>query len=246
MATQFRTTGFLITALLFAGCSGTQHAGTAPSDASVGAASAAGSTNSTTPAAPSSPSGSSSNPVAAIALQGVPPVSATVGSDYSFQPTVTPSNTVITFTATGLPAWLSFDTRTGALSGTPAAKDQGTTGHIIIAASNGSSNASMTPFTIQVKALNSSPQSGTTGSVKLSWAAPTENTDGTPVTNLAGYHIYYGTSTDELTMSIDVVGATSTTYLVEGLLDGTYYFSVLAYNTEGADSGRSNITNKTI
>jgi hypothetical protein len=33
----------------------------------------------------------------------------------------------------------------------------------------------------------------TTGTATLSWSAPTTNTDGTPVTTLIGYHIYYGT-----------------------------------------------------
>jgi hypothetical protein len=232
LAASFRVTGLLILALSFGGCSGGQQAG---SDAPVSTSATGTTVNS------SSPSGSTS---AAIALHGVPPISATVGSDYAFQPTVSAGSGAVTYKVAGLPAWLGFDANTGAVSGVPAAKDQGTTGHITISASNGSSSASMTPFTIQVQATGS--QSGPTGSVKLSWSAPTQNTDGSEASDLAGYHIFYGTSADQLNKSIDVVGGTSTTYVVAGLSAGTYYFSVLAYNSGGSASGQSNITNQTI
>jgi len=233
----FRGTGLLAVALLFAGCSGTQQAGTATAVASA----TPGSSTSTTPATSPSSGGSSSSTPAAITLQGVPPTSATVGTGYAFQPTVSPSSAGITYTATGLPAWLSFNASTGALGGTPAVKDEGTTGHITIAASNGRSSASLTPFTIQVKGVVSA-----TESIKLSWAAPTKNADGTPVTDLVGYHIYYGPNSSELTTKIDVVGAASTTYVVVGLSSGTYYFSLVAYNSSGLDSGLSNIAYQTI
>jgi hypothetical protein len=230
----FRRTGLLIIALLFEGCSGSQNAGTASAVATNG-------TTSTTPATPSSPS-APPTAAAAIVLQGAPPTSATVGTGYVFQPAVSPSNAGITFWATGLPTWLSFNAHTGVLSGVPAAKDEGTTGHITITAGNGSSSASLTPFTIQV---NGAP-SAATESIKLSWAAPSKNADGTPVTDLAGYHIYFGPSASELTKKIDVAGATSTTYVIGGLRSGTYYFSLVAYNSAGLDSGWSNIAEHTI
>jgi hypothetical protein len=228
----FRMTGLVSIALLFGGCAGTQQPVTAPAVA----------TGSSTPTTPSSPSGSSSKPAAAIALQGVPPTTATVGTAYSFQPTVSAGGAVVTFTATGLPPWLSFNTSTGALTGNPVAKDEGTTGHITIAASDGLSSASITPFTIRVSGAPSAP----TASIQLSWTAPTNNTDGTAITDLAGYHIYYGTSASELTKTIEVIGGASTTHVVAGLPAGTYYFSVMAYNAAGLRSGQSNVTSHTI
>jgi hypothetical protein len=75
---------------------------------------------------------------------------------------------------------------------------------------------------------------------------PTENTNGTPVTDLAGYHIYYGTSEGAWTSTITVLEATETSYVVSGLAPGTYYFAVVAFNSAGEDSPESNIASKTI
>ncbi len=85
-----------------------------------------------------------------------------------------------------------------------------------------------------------------TGSATLIWTAPTKNSDGTPLTDLAGFHVHYGTSASALTQSIEVSGATSTTYVVHGLSAGTYYFAVSAYNSLGIDSALSNIASNTL
>jgi Fibronectin type III domain len=90
------------------------------------------------------------------------------------------------------------------------------------------------------------PTSPATGSASLAWTAPTENTNGTPLTNLAGYHIYYGTSVGAWTSTITILDATETSYVVGGLAPGTYYFAVVAFNTDGDDSPQSNVGTKTI
>jgi hypothetical protein len=86
----------------------------------------------------------------------------------------------------------------------------------------------------------------TSGSATLSWIPPTQNLDGSPITDLSGYHIYYGTNADALTTTITVNGGSSSTYKVSDLGPGTYYFSVVAYNAEGVDSPESNLESKTI
>ena len=80
-----------------------------------------------------------------------------------------------------------------------------------------------------------------TKSVTLSWAAPTENSNGTPLTNLAGYHIEYGTSRTALTHKINVASVGLTTYVISNLSSGTYYFAITAYNSSGLQSTESNI-----
>ena len=74
----------------------------------------------------------------------------------------------------------------------------------------------------------------------LSWTAPTTNENGTPLTDLAGYKVYYGTVSGNYTSSeIDVGNVTS--YTVTGLSENeSYYFVVRAYNSTGAESSNSN------
>jgi len=85
-----------------------------------------------------------------------------------------------------------------------------------------------------------------TGTAALAWVAPTYNTDGSPITALAGFHIYYGTDQSAPSQSVDVPGATATSYVVQGLAPGVYYFTVVAYNSLGVDSTESNVAVKTI
>ena len=61
----------------------------------------------------------------------------------------------------------------------------------------------------------------TTGTAILAWVPPTTNTDGSAVTPLAGYTIYYGTSASALTQSVVVTDATATTCEITGLASGT-------------------------
>jgi hypothetical protein len=84
------------------------------------------------------------------------------------------------------------------------------------------------------------------GTATLSWTRPTENTDGTPLTNLAGYYIYYGTDSSNFTQTIDIIDPTTTNYMITGLHPGTYYFAVTAYNAFRIESAKSNIASKTI
>lgn len=84
------------------------------------------------------------------------------------------------------------------------------------------------------------------GEATLRWTAPTQNTDGSPLTNLAGYRIYYGTSSTQLTQTIQLANAGLTTYVVRDLAPGTWYFAVAAYNSAGVESALSNIASKVV
>jgi PKD repeat protein len=73
------------------------------------------------------------------------------------------------------------------------------------------------------------------GSVTLSWDAPITYEDGTPLTDLAGYKIYYGTSSGLYSDFINVSNVT--TYDITNLINGsTYYFAVTAYDISGSES----------
>jgi len=86
----------------------------------------------------------------------------------------------------------------------------------------------------------------TAGTATLTWTAPIINTDGTPVTPLSGYTIYYGTSQSAMTQTVAVSGAGTTTYQLTGLAAGTWYFAVAADATDGTQSAQSSIGSKTL
>jgi hypothetical protein len=75
--------------------------------------------------------------------------------------------------------------------------------------------------------------------INLSWDAPTTNADGTPLTDLAGYKIYYGLSSGNYSQNINVGNVL--TYTVRNLLANiTYYFVATAYDLSGNESAYSN------
>ena len=80
------------------------------------------------------------------------------------------------------------------------------------------------------------PKATTTSSVTLSWIPPTQNSDGSPITNLAGYKIHYGTASSEYNQTIALANAGLTRYVVDNLPGGTYYFAITAYNSQGVES----------
>jgi hypothetical protein len=64
--------------------------------------------------------------------------------------------------------------------------------------------------------------------------------------NLAGYKISYGTSPGAFTQTVTVSNGGLSTYVVDGLSAGTYYFAVTAYDSAGLESALSSAVTKTI
>ena len=173
-------------------------------------------------------------------ISGTPTTSVLQGTPYSFAPAASdPDGNPLTFAIVNRPTWATFDTQTGRLQGTPGATHVGTTAGIVITVSDGSASASLPAFSIAVQAI-------AFGSATLTWMPPTTNTDGSPLTNLAGYRIHWGTTPGNYSSSVTVMNAGLTSYVVESLTPNTYYFSVTAINSSGAESGFSNTASKTI
>ena len=80
----------------------------------------------------------------------------------------------------------------------------------------------------------------------LEWTAPTTQTNGAQLADLAGYRIHYGKSAQTLDQTIEIRNASISTYLVEDLAPGTYYFAVTAFNSRNLESERSNAGKKDI
>ena len=75
---------------------------------------------------------------------------------------------------------------------------------------------------------------------------PLFNTNGTPLTDVTGYRVHYGTSPTNLTRSVLVSGVGITSRVISGLAPGTYYFAVTTLNSTGTESDRSNAAAKTV
>ena len=79
---------------------------------------------------------------------------------------------------------------------------------------------------------------GGPNSLSLSWTAPTTNEDGTPLSDLAGYNLHYGTQPGQYSRVVNLGGGTNAE--IGGLGSGTYYLSVTAYDIFGNESNFSN------
>ena len=85
----------------------------------------------------------------------------------------------------------------------------------------------------------------------VSWTPPTTNTDGTQLTDLASYNVYWNVGDPSLVTAPggkvrSVAPALSPTTTVTGLTAGTWYFAVTAVNAVGVESAISNIASKAI
>ncbi len=178
---------------------------------------------------------------AGLAVSGTPATTVTAGQPYSFTPSVTDGGGTLTYSIQNAPSWASFNSATGQLSGTPQAANAGTYSNIVISVTDNGSSASLPPFSITVAEASSG-----NGTADVSWTAPTTNTDGSTLTDLAGYNIYYGTSPNALTQKVQVTNIGVTNYVVSGLTSGTWYFAVTAYSSAGVESSLSNVASKTI
>ncbi len=80
----------------------------------------------------------------------------------------------------------------------------------------------------------------------MSWVAPTEREDGSPLENLAGFKIYFGQSQNQLSEVTVLDNPGLATYVVTGLEEqSTWYFAVSAYDADGRESARSAVASKT-
>ncbi len=188
--------------------------------------------------------GSTAAPIAqTLQISGTPATTAEVDQFYSFRPTVVASaGSILTYLVTNKPAWAQFSATTGALSGTPSTGSVATDANIVVSVSNGAQSAALPAFNITVQPVTPS----VAGTASLSWSRPTVNTDGTPLRNLAGYVIRYGTSTTDLNNKISVASASATGAEITNLSPGNWHFAVSAINTANVESQFSAIVGKTI
>jgi hypothetical protein len=177
-------------------------------------------------------------------ISGTATTSVTAGRPYTFQPSARDAyGQPLSFSVKNKPAWASFSIATGRLYGTPTSAQAGTYGNIEISVTNGELAAALPAFSVTVK---NGVTSTSTGSASLSWVLPTENTNGTALTDLAGVLIYYGTSASNLSHVMQVSSPGETGYTIGDLAAGVWYFATTAYTTAGTESELSSVVSKSI
>jgi hypothetical protein len=87
---------------------------------------------------------------------------------------------------------------------------------------------------------------GGKGAVTLNWLPPTQTTDGSPLSNLGGYRVYWGTEEGAYPNSVTIETPGLASYVVEQLTPATWHFVVTAVTSNGIESGYSNVFTKTI
>ncbi len=177
-------------------------------------------------------------------ISGTPATSVVAGSAYAFQPSATDADgNILSFSIGNKPAWASFSTSTGRLSGTPGTGNVGTYGNIVISVTDGKASASLPAFSIRVDST-----SVKTGSITLSWTAPVKRSDGTPLSlaDIDGFHIHYGKTAGSYTSQVNVADGTAQKVNLTNLASGTYYLVMSTYDVNGRESGNSSMVTKSV
>jgi putative Ig domain-containing protein len=175
-------------------------------------------------------------------ISGTPPTAVVAGAPYTFQPTASgPAGMTLSFSVQNKPAWANFSIATGQLTGTPSSTQTGSYSNIVLSVSDGQASSALAPFTISVAAATA-----TTGSATLKWVPPTQNTNGSALTNLAGIILYYGTTPTTLTQSVQLASTTQTSYTIGNLAAGTWYFGSVAYTNSGMQSAMSRVVSMSV
>ena len=161
-------------------------------------------------------------------LVGKPQVLIAAGTAYQFKPFFADlDHDPLAFSIANKPAWATFNIATGELSGTPANRQAGNYPGIVISASDGKATVALPPFFVVVMPG---------GTATVSWSPPVAYTNGSPLSDLAGYRIYYQRYGSVAPLSVTIPSPTRTSFEIGGLASGLYLFRVTAYNSRDVES----------
>ena len=170
-------------------------------------------------------------------ISGSPAGTVKAGTSYSFRPTAGDADgDRLSFSITGKPAWASFNTATGRLSGTPGDSDVGSYRNIVIAVSDGTDVAALPVFSVTVD-----PATVQTGSFSLTWTAPVTRADGSPIplSDIGGYRIHYGVVAGNYPVTVEVSDGSAQSATVDNIPAGSYHVVMTTYDTNGLVSVQS-------
>ena len=143
--------------------------------------------------------------------------------------------------------------------GTANGKDNWATGNIVLShginqiqiTATDAEGASVTKSLTIDRESQSSPSSDDDVNTEdktttLTWLAPSTRDDQSPLTNLAGYVVYYGQRSGEYGSRVIIDDPQITTHVVDDLSPGTWFFSVTAYDANGFESNASSEVVRTL
>ena len=173
-------------------------------------------------------------------ISGTPARQVTDGTSYIFTPSASdPDGDAVRFDIQDRPSWASFNSNNGQLAGTPGQVDLGIYENILITVTDGEYSTQLPAFAIEVVGTASS-------GFTLTWDAPLTNSDGTPLTDLAGYRIYIGNEPGNYHEIIELNNLGVTIYVFDQLPPGIYFVAVTAVNQSGNESLPSEEKNTSI
>jgi hypothetical protein len=164
------------------------------------------------------------------------------GETYDWQPTASDADgDHLTFSAVNLPPWANIDSNTGRISGTPAAADVGIYESITISVADSARQTTTSQaFSITVTGDEHA------GVAALRWDLPLSKVSGEPLDDLAGYRILYGRDSDDLDRSVFVNDPNATSFEIDSLASGIWYFAVVAVSASGLEGPPTTIASKSI
>lgn len=190
-----------------------------------------------------------------VNISGVPPTSVVAGESYDFTPNAIAVGPLAAhFTMFNMPSWATLDF-SGRLHGTPTEADVGVYSNIVMSFSEGQVMASLPAFSITVVSASpsvsqpgqpSQPPTASPVSATLSWMPPTENSDGSVLTDLASYRVYIGSSPTSLQPLVVISNPGLARYVIDGLAPGHYYFAMTAVDARGVESALSQVVDATL
>lgn len=166
-------------------------------------------------------------------ISGSPATTVVEGNAYAFMPVANDADgDPLTFEIENPPPWASFDTVTGALSGTPDGTHIGTTTGVLITVTDGTDAASLPVFDLEVRAI-------TRETATVTWDVPQTNADGSALEDLAGFTVHYGSASENYSESVTINDAAADSAAIGDLTPGTWYFAVTAFDDDGNHSAFS-------
>jgi Fibronectin type III domain len=223
-STALGTVTLLLT-LMLAACSGDDGGNSKPA-ATNGSSNTTGSTN-------TGGSTTTTPTTQVLSISGAPNRQVIANQPYWFRPNARgAAGTVLRFGITNQPHWSTFNQTTGEVTGTPSYSDVGAYRGVTVTVTAGTQMRALS-FDVEVVQVG-------TNSIMISWLAPTENDDGTPLVNLAGYRIRYGQQSGLYNTMVNIDNPGLATYVINGLAAGTYYLVLSAVNVNGGESAPSN------